>query len=602
MEPMDFDEDNPEVARMGQSRTYRLTPAKFVPYSSSSLSGSQTQSLDATLLSGSPCRRTVSATNTWPRWNTFSVHNPAVESDYDSAGSLSFNPAMESTQRRATPVESWTSQRQSGYQEEGNTSMNSSDRSDVSEIEASQCSPSPSWDRVISAFKSITMFKSMSDVDQTSHLDAQQYADKRKDQGDVNTWSTRPSSPEMVRNRSWEPALSVTRSVTTLKRKRSSAKSPEMQRSKTCVSQVQATPIKKLSWEGDGYNATESAKHASRMANQPGESSSFSSSHSTCNQGESGCKKCYKLFFALIIGTSVLMGVLFQIQVAHHRKHFAEFDAELLRNEMASKVFGQHVAINVVPQYIQKYLQLLNEKREKCSVEDCQQTPLVLSFHGWTGVGKNFVSDIIAKLFPSKTVTKLLVPYHFPHETLDHLYEMQVENWILSNTTKYHINIFIFDEMDKSTSGVVKGLQKAIRKLAISNSVYSPSIFLLLSNTLGSDINRQTFQAMLTGKERESVSADEFSPLFSSCSDPWYKSFLSENLISASVPFLPLEKQHVVQCIRRDLVSKKMSTQPDMVARVLNELTFVTLESGHQFSQTGCKRVFDKVNLVMFTT
>ncbi|PVD22225.1 hypothetical protein C0Q70_18031 [Pomacea canaliculata] len=470
MEPMDFDEDNPEVARMGQSRTYRLTPAKFVPYSSSSLSGSQTQSLDAALLSGSPCRRTISATNTWPRWNTFSVHNPAVESDYDSAGSLSFNPAMESSQRRATPVESWTSQRQTGYQEEGNTSMNSSDRSDVSEIEASQCSPSPSWDRVISAFKSITMFKSMSDVDQTSHLDAQQYADKRKDQGDVNTWSTRPSSPEMVRNRSWEPALSVTRSVTTLKRKRSSAKSPEMQRSKTCVSQVQATPIKKLSWEGDGHNATESTKHASRMANQP--------------------------------GTSVLMGVVFQIQVAHHRKHFAEFDAELLRNEMASKVFGQHVAINVVPQYIQKYLQLLNEKREKCSVEDCQQTPLVLSFHGWTG----------------------------------------------------------------------------------------------------SDINRQTFQAMLTGKERESVSADEFSPLFSSCSDPWYKSFLSENLISASVPFLPLEKQHVVQCIRRDLVSKKMSTQPDMVARVLNELTFVTLESGHQFSQTGCKRVFDKVNLVMFTT
>jgi len=90
---------------------------------------------------------------------------------------------------------------------------------------------------------------------------------------------------------------------------------------------------------------------------------------------------------------------------------------------------------------------------------------LVLSFHGWTGCGKNFVSKIIAKnLFQlgmkSNFVHLYVSSYHFPHVDSVELYKVScsffitclalevpvIENvdhlWILSLSLQNAENIF----------------------------------------------------------------------------------------------------------------------------------------------------------------
>ena len=80
-----------------------------------------------------------------------------------------------------------------------------------------------------------------------------------------------------------------------------------------------------------------------------------------------------------------------------------------LERDFTSLLHAQHLVSHPVSAAIQSHL--ANPDPPKA---------LVLSFHGPTGVGKNFVSDIIAdNLFPgrgrSKFVHTIIGPHHLPH-------------------------------------------------------------------------------------------------------------------------------------------------------------------------------------------
>ncbi|KAK7094676.1 torsin-4A-like [Littorina saxatilis] len=509
-------------------------------------------------------------------------------------GSSFTTPAstQRSLTREGTQVQASLLQRGLEYLRSDDTShasMDASDRSDVSEMEVVQTSPttSPSWDKVRAALGNFSLFKNEA---RREEKDAQtpSVADKENEAKSVRESSRRPGA-------SWEPSLSAVQAATTFKRsQRHTKSSPAKSESSTVQT---STPMRKLGIKETDGGDTNTASIAKRQLKLKAALS---------EPDKSGCCSfgcCLKVSALLLAIVSVVIAVALQQHVAVSRDNFANMDAELLRDEMASKVFGQHIAMNVVPQSIEQYLHELRAGNASCKDDSCFFPPLVLFFNGWTGVGKNFISDIVTSLFSARTVKKFLVPYHFPHEHLDKQYQKNIENWVLSNVTKYTVNFFIFDEMDKAFPGVIQGIKNAITQLSHQNSYNSPSVFLLLSNSFGSDINHKVFQAMREGQDRESLSMDDFANLFSEDEDTidsWFQQIKSSSARTVAVPFLPLEKQHIVQCIRRDLVWKKLSTHADIVSRVLEELTFVTLPGGRQFSQTGCKRVSDKVNLVAF--
>lgn len=82
----------------------------------------------------------------------------------------------------------------------------------------------------------------------------------------------------------------------------------------------------------------------------------------------------------------------------------------------------------------------------------------------------------------------------------------------------------------------------------------------------------------------------------------YHSEILLKHMISAYVPFLPLERKHVKQCIEDFLIEKlhfKPGTIPKKkVSEIAGEMSYFPKDSD-VFSVFGCKRVQEKVILLI---
>lgn len=91
----------------------------------------------------------------------------------------------------------------------------------------------------------------------------------------------------------------------------------------------------------------------------------------------------------------------------------------VVKTDLERKVFGQHLAVQLILRALSTNI---HSKRPK--------KPLVMSFHGWTGTGKTFVSSIIAEnLYQPSTSRRRFVHHfdtvlHFSHASHVHLYKV----------------------------------------------------------------------------------------------------------------------------------------------------------------------------------
>ena len=88
-----------------------------------------------------------------------------------------------------------------------------------------------------------------------------------------------------------------------------------------------------------------------------------------------------------------------------------------LNRQLNRKVYGQHLVIEPVIKHL------------KAHAKDNPSKALALSFHGWTGTGKNFVSAIVAEQMyrlgmKSKYVHLISATKEFPHEEMVPLYKV----------------------------------------------------------------------------------------------------------------------------------------------------------------------------------
>ncbi|XP_070581933.1 torsin-1A-like isoform X2 [Ptychodera flava] len=270
-----------------------------------------------------------------------------------------------------------------------------------------------------------------------------------------------------------------------------------------------------------------------------------------------------------------------------------------LKTVMQERVYGQHLVEEVVLNTIQGHVRNPNPAKA-----------LVLSFHGWTGGGKNYVSRLIAEsLFKagmdSNYVHLFVATLHFPHKSHLEEYKMQLREWITTNVTKCGWQLFIFDEMDKMQSGMIDVIKPFLDHYPEIRGVdYRKSIYIFLSNTGGNDISMKTYEHWEAGKKREDITVKEMDELlqvhaFNEQGGLWHSDLIEKHLISFFVPFLPLERSHVKKCIKDDMRSKGYRTDPDIIDKIANELQYSPQDSP-VFSKSGCKRVSEKVNFVMF--
>ena len=234
---------------------------------------------------------------------------------------------------------------------------------------------------------------------------------------------------------------------------------------------------------------------------------------------------------------------------------------------------------------------------------------LVLSFHGWTGGGKNYVAQSIAEtLFKlglkSSYVHLFISTLHFPDEGKTDIYKLELQDWIRGNVTKCPQSLFIFDEIDKMGEGLIDAIKPFIDfHESIHGVDFRQSVFIFLSNTGGQQLTRKLLEAWKEGRKRNDVTYEELEELiqagaFNEVGGLHQSSVIERSLIDHYVPFLPLELEHVKACAMVEAKRRGEYLSPAEIDRVADDIAYWPAQE-QLFSTTGCKRVGQKVDMLL---
>jgi len=232
---------------------------------------------------------------------------------------------------------------------------------------------------------------------------------------------------------------------------------------------------------------------------------------------------------------------------------------------------------------------------------------LVISMHGWTGTGKNYLASLIVEAIYKKGmrshfVHQFVSNLHFPHDDSIGIYKRQIRQWIRGNVTACERSVFIFDEVDKLTPTVLDAVKPFIDHFEVLDGVdFRKSIFLFLSNSGGEDISLRTLEHHDAGRSRESITLTEMEKLvtenaFNQPGGLKFSELISAQLIDHFVPFLPMERRHVRMCIRDYLQQRGYAVTEDRLMAIAETLQYYPA-SNPIFSVSGCKKIAQKAEL-----
>ncbi|XP_043576243.1 torsin-1A-like [Chiloscyllium plagiosum] len=270
-----------------------------------------------------------------------------------------------------------------------------------------------------------------------------------------------------------------------------------------------------------------------------------------------------------------------------------------LELDLCRHVYGQHVAKEVIVKAIKQFL-----------AKHSPVKPLVLSFHGWSGTGKSYVTALLMRNLyrdgmKSSYVHQFVPTLHFPHACQVDTYKEQLESWISGNLSDCSRSVFIFDEMDKMHPGLIDAIKPFLGSSHVMYGTnYRKAIFIFVSNAGGEQINNVVLHFWKIQKDREEIQLEDLESKISKAvfnnrlSGFWNSTIINEQLVDYFVPFLPLKLKHVKECVRSEMVSRDIKPSDEIVAEVAKSMNFIP-ESEKLFSQTGCKTVSAKLDFFL---
>ncbi|XP_076446052.1 torsin-1A-like isoform X2 [Babylonia areolata] len=230
-------------------------------------------------------------------------------------------------------------------------------------------------------------------------------------------------------------------------------------------------------------------------------------------------------------------------------------DTEELERELEKRLYGQHLVKRAVRSHIKGHVRSISLPPSK---------PLVLSLHGPTGTGKNHVSRLIAEgLYKegmkSENVHLISVPAKFPHQHRLTEYKDYLQFLIEEHVKKCPRSLFIFDEIDKMPRGLIDIIKPYLDHHTQLNGVdYRQAIFMFLSNSGANEITKYIQEQLTKGRQREEIQLKEVEATLSKAAlnsgGLWHSELIGSHLVTAYIPFLPLQRTHIRHCIRDALL------------------------------------------------
>ncbi|XP_073334176.1 torsin-1A-like [Pagrus major] len=271
------------------------------------------------------------------------------------------------------------------------------------------------------------------------------------------------------------------------------------------------------------------------------------------------------------------------------------FKAEGLRDDLENKLFGQHIAADVILKTVAGFMSNNNP-----------QKPLVLSLHGPTGTGKNFAARLIAENIYSQGMNSKFVHifnslHHFPYSSKIETYKAQIQQQIKHSVTNCARSMFIFDQMEKMHPGLIDTIQPYLEHYNKLDGVsYRKAIFIFLSNAGSGSITQTTLDFWKEGRDRKEIKLWDLKLSLSVSalnenSGLWHSRSINKHLVDFFVPFLPLEYSHVVQCVLAEMKARGLQPDHNVANKVAKELDYIP-QSERVFSSQGCKMIESRLH------
>lgn len=271
-----------------------------------------------------------------------------------------------------------------------------------------------------------------------------------------------------------------------------------------------------------------------------------------------------------------------------------------LESDLRVRLHGQHLASKLVLRAVKGYLEMPHSGKA-----------LALSFHGWSGTGKNFVARMLVdNLYRdgmrSDCVRMFISTFHFPHPKQLDAYKEELQRQMQETQRRCHQSTFIFDEAEKLHPGLLELLEPSLepRSPGARGAEAPRAIFLFLSNLGGSVINEAVLGLFKAGWSREEITMQHLEkPLQTEIMESADSSFgssrlLKKRLIDLFIPFLPLEFRHVRLCVRDAFLGQNLPYTEEALDEIAKMMTYVP-EEERLFSSQGCKSISQRINLFL---
>lgn len=269
-----------------------------------------------------------------------------------------------------------------------------------------------------------------------------------------------------------------------------------------------------------------------------------------------------------------------------------------LKENMEQKLFGQPLVQTTVIQALRSHLKTLYPDKA-----------MVLSFHGWTGSGKNYVSQMVAEAMfkngmKSSSVKLFISTVDFSSASNVDQYKEYLTRVLTKQIKRCSRALFIFDEMDKMPIGLIDVIKPFLEyHHEVSGVDPRTSVFLFLSNTGGKVINEMVYSDWLSNKPREGITLAALRSGISKSAfnevkgGLWHSFLIESHVITSFIPFLPMERKHVMLCVEAEFKKRGFEeVKAAMVEAVADQITYWP-EDTKLLSSSGCKRIPQLVNM-----
>uniref|UniRef100_A0A7M4DVH8 Torsin family 2 member A n=1 Tax=Crocodylus porosus TaxID=8502 RepID=A0A7M4DVH8_CROPO len=180
-----------------------------------------------------------------------------------------------------------------------------------------------------------------------------------------------------------------------------------------------------------------------------------------------------------------------------------------------------------------------------------------------------------------------------------------LRNWIQGNLTSCGRSVFLFDEMDKMYPGLIDVIKPFLGpSWVVFGTNYRKAIFIFISNAGEEQINQMALELWRARKDPEEINLPELESAISKAvfENPengfWKSEIIQEQLIDVFVPFFPLRRHHVKQCVVNELAQLGLEESPAVVQEVSDSISYFPKEE-QVFSSTGCKTVASRINFFL---